>query len=94
MRAASAKLYNPYKHFLWCPTTHNYIITFSKCELQDILVNLNDLTDRFLLFASDNPLFGALFSESYSLGYPKNNEFVLFEKKVCLRSETQADIDE
>ena len=94
MRAASAKLYNPYKRFLYSPTTRNRIIPFPKHELQDILVNLNDLTARFLLFAPDNPLFGALVSEDFSLGYLKNNAFAPFLKKVCLRTETQADIDE
>ena len=77
-RAASAKLYNPYQRFLYSPTTRNRIIPFSKPELQDILVNLNDLTARFLLFIPDNLLFGALFSEGFSFGYPKNNAFVPF----------------
>ena len=77
MRDASAKLYNPYKHFLWCPTTRNCIITFSKPELQDVLVKLNDLTGHFLNLASDNLLVGALFLKDFSLGYPKNNDCAL-----------------
>lgn len=38
---------------------------------------MNDLAGLFLLFAPDNPLFEALLSEKFSLGYPKNNDYAL-----------------
>ena len=41
--------------------------------MQDVLAKLNDFAGRFLIFTPDNPLFEALFSEGFSLGYPKNN---------------------
>ena len=59
------------------PYNLNCIITFSKPELQDVLVKLNDLTGHFLNLASDNLLVGALFLKDFSLGYPKNNGFTL-----------------